>query len=93
MIFWCRDQDLFWATWYEIHEVKTKIIQVQENLNFRRNYQQDLFCATWNGINDEKTWIRNHQLYELVKNQGNSISFITILKSQLFCLHLHLSMY
>ena len=40
MIFWCHDQDLFCAAWYEIHEVKTKIIQVPENLNFRRNYQQ-----------------------------------------------------
>ena len=38
MIFWCRDQDLFCAAWYEIHEVKTKIIQVQGNLNFQRNY-------------------------------------------------------
>ena len=56
MIFWCRDQDLFCAAWYEIHEVKTKIIQVQKNPNFQRNFQQDLFCGTWNDINDGKTW-------------------------------------
>ena len=50
-----KTQDLFCATWYEIHEGKTKVIQVQENPNFRRNYQQDLFCAMWNDINDAKT--------------------------------------
>ena len=31
MIFWCHDQDLFCATWYDIWEMKN----------------QDLFCAAW----------------------------------------------
>ena len=94
MIFWCCDQDLFCATWYEIHEVKTKIIPRCEKIQtFEEIFNGICFVLHGMTLMMRKPGLRKHQLYELVKNQGNSISFITISKSQLFCLCLCLSMY
>ena len=32
MIFWCRDQDMFCATWYDICDTKTKICFVPHGM-------------------------------------------------------------
>ena len=67
---------MFCAAWYDIWEMKN----------------QDLFCAGWYDNCDMKNQTLNHhQLYELTKNQGNSIFLILVSKSQL--LHLCLYMY
>ena len=50
MIFWCHDQDVFWAAWYDYCNMKNQDLLFAKWYDTCDMKNQDLFCAAWYDI-------------------------------------------